>query len=447
MMHNTRLSRLSVSLWAASILLVSGQVCSQTSRIEALRTLEGIAAVVNAEVITRQELARQIEQVRRQLASRNIELPPADVLSSQVLDRMITDRAQVQMAREMGIRIDEVQLERALGSIAAERGLTMTQLRARADSEGAGFERLREDVRIELMQARLREREVDARVQISEADIDAFIAERERSAAEQLEFELAQILVRVAEGASADEIQRRRARAEEVLAAASRSGTDFATLAASFSDAGDAMSGGSLGWRAAERLPQIFVDAARKLKPGGVTLVRSPNGFHVLKLVNQRSAASDTGLSAPVTQTRARHLLLRVGDGQAEAQALRRISDIRARIANGSAEFAEMARQNSADGTAGRGGELGWILPGDTVPEFERAMNALKPGELSEPVRSPFGFHLIEVLERRVEAAAPDRVRSAAKQALREQRSEEVWQDWLRQLRDSTYVELRIDES
>lgn len=409
------------------------------------RTLDSVVAVVNAEVITRQELARQVEQVKRQLESRRIEVPPSDVLASQVLERMILDRAQLQMARDYGIRVDEAQLDRTLTAIASERGMSVAQFRARAEAEGVSWERVRRDIRNELLQSRLREREVEARVQVSEADIDAFLAERKQADAGDVEYEVAQILVRVAEGASADEIQRRRARAEEVLASAARPGANFAALAASFSDASDAMSGGSLGWRTAERMPQIFYEAIAKLKPESVTLVRSPNGFHVLKLTGQRTAGSNQSVTAPVTQTRARHILIRVGDNLGEAEARRRIDELRTRISAG-ADFADVARQNSVDGSAGRGGDLGWILPGDTVPDFERAMNDLKPGELSLPVRTPFGFHLIQVVERRQEAASPERIRSAARQALREQRIDEAWQDWLRQLRDSTWVEYRTDE-
>ena len=446
MMDRTLLNRLLAWVPVVAVAAACGLASAQTARRgSSVVPLDAVVAIVNAEVITRQELGRQITLVRRQLESRRIEVPPQDVLESQVLERMILDRAQTQMAREYGIRVDEAQIDRAIASIAGERGVTVAEFRARAEADGITWERLRQDIRREIMQTRLREREIDGRTQISEADIDGFIAERERLSSENAEFELAQILVRVAEGASTDEIGRRRLRAEEVLAAASRAGSNFESLAASYSDAADAMTGGSLGWRPADRLPQLFVESVRSLQVGGVTLVRSPNGFHVLKLLGKRSAAGSGALDAPVTQTRARHILLRVGDNQSESEALRRIEEIRARIQRGT-DFADAARQNSADGSAGRGGDLGWILPGDTVPDFERAMNALAPGELSQPVRSPFGYHLIQVQERRQQAASVERVRAAARQSLREQRSEEAWQDWLRQLRDSTYVEYRIDE-
>jgi len=434
-----------IGIFSLILALLGNPALAQTAQRQTLKPLDAVVAIVNAEVITRQELATQVSLVRRQLESRNIEIPPPDLLESQVLERMILDRAQLQMARDYGIRVDDTQLDRAVAGIATERGLSVPEFRSRVERDGLSWERLRRDIRQEMTQGRLREREVESRIQITEADVDAFIAERERLANDNAEFELAQILVRVVEGASSDEIQRRRVRAEEVLASVSRAGSDFAALAASYSDAPDAMSGGSLGWRTADRLPQIFVEAVRTLKPGGATIVRSPNGFHVLKLVAKRAAVDSAAADTPVTQTRVRHILVRVSDNQSESEARRRISEVRSLIERG-ADFADIARQNSADGTAGRGGDLGWILPGDTVPDFERAMNALAPGQLSEPVRSPFGFHLIQVLERRQQAASAERARAVARQALREQRSDEAWQNWLRQLRDSTYVEYRLDE-
>ena len=437
-----RLLLLGQCVWLAAI---AGPAAAQQAPRSQPRPLDAVVAVVNSEVITRQELTRQVDQVRRQLESRRIEVPPADVLSSQVLERMIVDRAQVQMARDYGIRVDDGQLERALANIANDRGLTISQFRAQAEREGVAWERVRRDIRNEILQTRLREREVDSRVQISDADIDAFIAERKRSEADNSEYEVGQILVRVTEGSSAEDIQKRRARAEEVQAAALRAGADFAALAASFSDSSDAMTGGSLGWRSPERLPQVFFEAVSRLQVGGVTIARSPNGFHVLKLLGRRTAGGADQAGAPVQQTRARHILIRVGDNLGDAEARNRIQDLRTRIAAG-ADFGEIAKQNSADGSAGRGGDLGWILPGDTVPDFEQAMNSLKPGELSQAVRSPFGYHLIQVMERRQDAAPPERLRMAARQALREQRIEEAWQDWLRQLRDSTWVEYRTDE-
>jgi len=433
-------------VWVTAALPALGQSSAGAARARTV-DIDGIAAVVNAEAITRAEVAARIDAVRRQLEARRVEMPPLEVLASQVLDRMILDRVQSQRARELGIRIDDVQLDRVFASVAAERGFSPEAFRARLEAEGVSRRQFLEQLRSDLIQSRLREREVEARIQISESDIDAFIAERERSKAQEaVQLNLSQILVRVAEGASADEIQRRRTRAEEVLALARRPDADFAALAAAYSDAGDAMSGGDLGWRTADRLPQLFIDAVREQAVGGVVLARSPNGFHLLKVNGRRSEQGGADLSAPVNQTRARHLLLRIGGEVGETQAIRRIAEIREMIAGGRIDFAAAAKAYSEDATAGRGGDLDWILPGDTVPEFERALNALQPGELSRPVRTPFGVHLIEVTERRVALASPDRVRAAARQALREQRIDEAWQDWLRQLRDRAYVEVRLDE-
>lgn len=429
---------------SASLLFAAMAAISPVS--SSPRDLDSVAAVVNTEVITRTELGRRVEQMRKQLRERGIEVPADDVLRRQVLERMIVDRAQLQLARESGLRIDDVQIDRAIANIAEVNRMTTAQVRERAQADGLSWAQFREEVRAELVQMRLREREVESRIQVSEADIDAFMAERSGQSAASREYRLAQILLRVPEGASAEEIQRRRARAEELLKQAQAPGADFAALAASNSDAPDAMSGGDLGWRVSERIPQIFLEAIAGLKSGELALVRSPNGFHVLKLVEQRNAASADSAGAKSMQHRARHILIRRDEPGGEAAALQRLAEIRQRIASGSAEFSQMARQFSADGTASRGGDLGWVLPGDTVPEFERALQSLQPGQLSEPVATAFGFHLIQLLERREAVGAIERQRSAARQALREQRLDEAYQDWLRQLRDRTYVEFRLDE-
>jgi len=429
-----------------SVPFASAQPATPVSQVRQVE-IDGIAAVVNAEAITRAELAARIDAIRAQLRARRVELPPIEVLAAQVLERMILDRAQVQRARELGIRVDEGQVDRYFEAMAAERKLDVEAFRRRIEADGVSSSQFREQIRMELLQGRLREREVDARVRISESEIDAFISERERLQSQgPVQLNLSQILVRVAEGASAEEIQRRRARAEEVLALVRRPGADFAALAAAYSDAGDAMTGGSLGWRTTDRLPQLFVDAVKDQGVDGAVLARSPNGFHVLKVVGRRAEQGGPDLSSPVAQTRARHILVRVGGEVGEVQARQRIDQVRDLISAGRLDFAGAAKTYSEDATAARGGDLGWVLPGDTVPDFERALDALQPGQLSQPVRTPFGYHLVEVVERRVAVAPPDRVRALARQSLREQRIDEAWQDWLRQLRDRTYVEIRLDE-
>lgn len=407
------------------------------------RELDRVVAVVNADVVTASDLNARLRSVERQLRNQRIQLPPPEVLRQQVLERLVMDRALVQLAREQGLRVDDAQLERAVARIADENRMTAAQLRAQIEADGVSFLRFREDLREEILIARLREREVDARIQISEADVDAFIAEQRQASGAPAEYELAQILLRVPEGASAEQIERQRMRGEEVIRQAQRGG-DFARLAAAFSDAPDAMSGGALGPRTADRLPELFAQAAARMQPGDVSpLLRSANGFHVLKLLARRDAGLPDLGGRPVTQTRTRHILIRPSELVSEPEVLRRLREIRDRVQSGNAEFGDMARQYSIDGSAGRGGELGWIYPGDTVPDFERAMNALAPGQLSEPVRTEFGYHLIQVLERRTDAASPERVRALARQALRERRIEETTQDWLRQVRDRTYVEYR----
>ena len=402
--------------------------------------VDRIVAVVNKEVITDSELAERVAFAERQLRRQNIALPERALLERQMLERLILDKAQVQLAADTGLRVDELQLDRAVQRIAESNKATLAEFRRRLEGDGVAFDKFRAEVRQQILLTRLREREVDDRVQVSDSEIDIYL-EDNRSATGAVEYNAAHVLVRIPEQATPERIEQARARAEKARADA-LAGGDFARLAASTSDAADALQGGALGWRAPSRLPELFADALKTMQPGDVSgVLRSPAGFHLLKLLERRGA----GLAAPVTQTRARHILVKTSEVVSEADALRRLAGLRERIAGG-ADFAQLARLNSEDGTAARGGELGWIHPGDTVPEFERAMNALKPGELSEPVRTPFGFHLIEVLERRTADVSTERQRLQARVALRERKAEEAYQEWLRQLRDRTYVEMRLEE-
>ena len=403
--------------------------------------VDRVVAVVNKDVITLTELAERTERAAADLRRQRIAAPERAVLQRQVLERLVLDKAQLQLAQSTGMRVDELQLDRAVQRIAQNNGMALSEFRRALERDGVDFERFRADLRQQILLARLREREVDDRVQVSEAEIDAYLEEHKASLASAVEYDVAHILVRVPEQARPEQVEQARARAARVREEA-RAGADFARLAASHSDAGDALQGGALGWRAPGRLPELFAEALRSLQPGAVSdLLRSPAGFHVVKLLGRRGA----GDAAPVTQTRARHILVKTNEIVSEEDARRRLQGLRERIAAG-ADFAELARLNSEDGTAARGGELGWVYPGDTVPEFERAMTALAPGEVSPPVRTPFGFHLIEVQERRAADVSAERQRLLARQALRERKADEAYQEWLRQLRDRTYVELRLDE-
>jgi peptidyl-prolyl cis-trans isomerase SurA len=411
-----------------------------------IQEVDRVVAVVNKDVITLRELERRVEMVSRQLSRQGAELPPRNVLLRQLLERMIVDRAQLQLAREYGLRVDDQTLDRAVAGIAQENGLSLAQLRQRVEGEGQSFSRFREDIRGEILRARLREREVDSKVQVSEADIDAFLAAQGAQPESATEYRVAQILLRVPEGATPEQIEGQRKRGEE-LRKQLENGASFARLAAAFSDAPEALNGGLLDWRPADRLPELFAKTVAPMKVGEVSaLLRSAAGFHLLQLADKRDGGAGKSVqTAPVTQTRARHILIRPNELVSEDEAIRRLREIRQRVEGGTAEFAEMARQYSSDGSAGRGGDLGWIYPGDTVPEFERAMGALAPGQLSEPVRTPFGVHLIQVIDRRTDEASPERVRQRAREVLRARRIEERYEDWLRQLRDSTYVEYKLE--
>jgi peptidyl-prolyl cis-trans isomerase SurA len=405
--------------------------------------VDRIVAIVNKEVITQRDLAERMRIVEGQLKRQNTPLPPAEVLERQVLERMISDRVQVQYARETGVRADDLQVDRTVQMIAEQNRLSMTEFRTALERQGVSYEKFRDDIRNEILISRLREREVDSKIQVAESEIDNFLQEVQSSAAGPAQFNIAHILVRVPENASPEQIEARRRRAADALARV-RSGADFSEVAVSFSDAPDALQGGNMGWRDQDRLPELFSETLARLKPGEVSdILRSPAGFHLLKLNDRRGGG---GGAFVVEQTHVRHILARVGDLVSEAEARRKIALLRTRIVQG-ANFAEIARLNSDDtASAQRGGDLGWIVPGDLVPEFERAAAALKPGELSEPVRTGFGFHLIEVIARRTADLSVDRKRLEARKVLRERRSDESYEEWLRQLRDRAYVEYRLEE-
>jgi peptidyl-prolyl cis-trans isomerase SurA len=404
--------------------------------------VDRIVAIVGSEVVTASELAERRAFAERQLQRQGTPLPERSILERQILDRLILDKAQLQMAKENGIRVEEVQLDRALERVAENNNMTLSAFRVALEKDGVPFEKFRGEVREQIQLQRLREREVDDHIEVSDSEIDQYLADARASGGSRNEYNLAHILVRLPDQASPEQIDQARKKAEKARAELA-SGADFAKVAAGYSDAPDAMQGGAMGWRAGDRLPEIFAEAVKGMKAGETSAVlRSPGGFHVIRLVERRG----TEEGAPVEQTHARHILIRTNEVVSEADARRRLADIRERIVTGGADFAEMARLHSADGSASRGGDLDWLLPGDTVPEFERIMNTLKPGEISQPAKSPFGWHLIQVLERRSTGMTQDRKRIQARQALKERKADEAYQEWLRQLRDRTYVEMRLED-
>lgn len=401
--------------------------------------IDSIRAVVNDNVITQNELNERIKTVVKQLQKQGTSLPDTAALEKQVLERMITEMLQTQFAKESGLRVDDVQLEKALGRIAQQNNYdSIPAFRTKLEKEGIDFDKFREEIRGEIVSVRLREREVDSKLVISESDIEDYLATLARQGNKGEEFELAHILVVVPEKATADSIQNYKRRAEEALAKL-KGGASFAQVAAGYSDAKDALQGGQLGWRPADRLPSLFADPLQQMKVGQISpVLRSPTGFHIIKLTNKRS--SDTPVF--ITQTHARHILIKTSELVSENEAKLRLQEIKQRIDKG-ADFAEQARLHSEDGSAAQGGDLNWLSPGETVPEFEKAMDALKVKQVSGLVQSGFGWHLIQVLERRNTDVSVEQKKQQARNAIRSYKSEDAYQDWLRQLRDRAFVEYR----
>mgnify|MGYP001764806450 CR=1 FL=1 len=405
----------------------------------AIQTIDQIAAVVNDEVITRQELEKRYQEITQQMRGQNIQLPPRKLLEQQLMERMITELALLQFAKNSGIRVDPVQVERAVQRIAEQNKLTVDQLREALEKDGMNFDRFRENIRNEILLARTRERQVDNKLTVSEAEIEGYLQTQSAQGKDE-EFNLSHILVTVPENASPEQIQARKARAEDILNQLNKGG-DFSQLSASYSDAPNALQGGGLGWKASGQIPALYLDSLRNLKPGETApLLKSANGFHIVKLNEKRGKDSTT----VITQTRVRHILIKPSELTSESDAKTRLQQIRERVEQGGAKFEDLARQYSEDlGSGAKGGELNWVNPGDLVPEFQKAMDTLKPGELSQPVQSPFGWHLIQVLERRQQDVTEERQRLLARQNIRDRKSEEAFQEWVRQVRDQAYVELR----
>lgn len=407
--------------------------------------LDRVVALVNDAVITQLELDAEIKFAVVQLRSQGTPLPGPTTLQRQVLERMIISRILEQEASDTGIRVSDSQLNQALERMAAENNFTREQFQAAMQSDGLDFNRFREKIRGEIQIARLKEREVDNKINISEAEIESYIRSEEAKGIKEKddEYLVAHILVLVPEGANADEIRAKREVADGAIGTIV-GGADFRQVAASVSDAGDALEGGVLGWRTASRLPELFLDAVSGMRIGEVSeVLRSANGFHIVKLVDKRG--SDTPII--VQQTHAQHILIRLNEIVSEDDAFQRLNGLKRRLELGGEDFAELARQHSDDASAAKGGDLGWLSPGETVPEFERAMDALQAGQVSDPIRSPFGVHLIKVLERRDEDLSEERQRVMARQAIRLRKADAAYQDWVRQQRDKAYVEYRLQEN
>jgi peptidyl-prolyl cis-trans isomerase SurA len=406
-------------------------------RPSAVRTGDYIVAVINQELVTAAEVQQRMSIARTQASRTGERLPPDPELRQQVLEALIEERVLVTYARESGQKVDEAEIDRAVANVAQQNQISTAELRERLRTEGWDYTRFRNTIRDQILVERVREREVNARIRVGDAEIDAFL-EKQR-ARMPVELNIAQILVTVPEGASEEVIGQRRAVAEQALARV-RAGESFADVARDVSEDANRSKGGEIGLRPAQRLPDVFVEKVRPLKPGDVAsdLLRTGAGFHLLKLVERRD-----GSSFRVTQTRARHILLRPSAQLSRDAAIARLASFKSDIASGKSSFDALARQNSEDGTAARGGDLGWASPGTFVPEFEQAMNALPLGGVSEPVVSRFGVHLIQVDDRRNVEVDPKQVREQARNVLREQKFEEAYEAWVRDLRARAYIEMR----
>ena len=432
-----------VLAWLATAALVLGAGGAWAQKAPSPPVLvDRIVAVVNSEVITSDELAERMKTVTQQLRQQGTPLPAAHLLRKQVLERMIMDRLQLQLAKETGLRVDDLQLDRTVERLAEHNKMSLTQFRQALERDGIRFDKFREEIRDQILLSRLREREVDDRIVVTDNEIDYFLSQQAASPDVATEYNLSHIVLRLPEQASPEEVNRQHARAEEVLAQL-RQGADFAKLAVAYSDAPDALQGGAMGWHSRDRLPDLYAKALDGLKPGEVSgIIRSPAGFHLIKLIGRRGG----GAPAMVEQTHARHILVKTSEIVSAADAKRKLENLRERIIHG-ADFGELARLNSDDPSSVKGGDLGWIYPGDTVPAFEREMNSLKVGEVSQPFETPFGWHIVQVLARRKAPVSGERKRQEARLILRERKADEAYQEWLRQLRDRAYVEYRTDDN
>jgi peptidyl-prolyl cis-trans isomerase SurA len=400
-----------------------------------------IVALVNSDPITNNEVQREVQRLTQQFAQQRRPLPDRKEVARQVLENLINQKAQLQSAAETGIRIDEAAVDQAVQNIARQNQMEVPELQRRLAADGIVLSQFRRQLREQLTLTRLRERDVEPRVRVSDLDVDQYLREQQtNSDPASTEINLAQIVVSVPDSATAEQLAALQAKAQKALDRA-RAGEDFSALVRDVSDSADRSNGGQLGLRTADRYPPLFVEATQTLAVGAISgLVRSGAGFHILKVIEKRSA----GLPPmTVTQSRARHILLRPSPQLSEGVAVGRLSEFKKRIAAGQADFAALAREHSQDGSAAQGGDLGWANPGMFVPEFEDVMNRLELGQISEPLVSRFGVHLIQLMERRNNALSPQEQREAVRNVLREKKLDEAYLNWTQDLRGRAYVEMR----
>jgi peptidyl-prolyl cis-trans isomerase SurA len=416
-------------------------VCQPNLQAEEVVKLDRIVAIVDQTVVTEQELESRITTVTAQLKKQGTELPAENILRKQILERLITDTLQIQYAAQTGLKVDDNQLDKTIERIAEQNQMTLTEFSEALAKDGVSMRKFRSDIRNEITIARLREREVDGRVNVTESEIDNFLTSQAANTENQDEFEISHILIRTPEEGATEDVQKAKAKVDAAVKELN-TGKSFAEVSASFSDAPNALEGGKLGWKSGTQMPALFLDALKTMQVGELSQpLRSPNGFHVLKLTNKRGGNSPL----VIQQTHSRHILIKLSEIMSEKEGKQKMDNIKERLDNGE-KFEVLARQYSEDSTASNGGDLGWINPGDTVPQFEKAMNELKDNQISQPVRTQFGWHVIQVIERRSQDMSKEAARLKARQEIRAKKADEAYQDWIRELRDRAYVELRLED-
>ncbi|MBC8736623.1 molecular chaperone SurA [Paraburkholderia sp. UCT31] len=444
-MKQLRLAILAAGLVAAASFVPVASVQAQALGGNSGQTVDTIAAVVNNGVITQRELDERVGLIAHRLNQQNAPVPPTDQLRQQVLTQMVLERIQLQKAKEDGITIDDAAVQRTLERLAQANNMSLAMYRARIEAQGVPWTTFSSDARTELTLSRLREKEVDSKITVTDAEVANYIAsQRGPGAGQTNDLHVQHIFVKAPLNASETDIEAAQKKAEGLLAEA-KGGADFEKLAKANSQAPDASkNGGDLGFLAPSKLPPEFVKAASALRPGEINpdLIRTNDGFEIVRLVERRAGQGTSADAPKLVQTHVRHILLRVGDGLSEPQARQKLLDIRNQIAAGG-DFAKFARTYSQDGSSSQGGDLGWVSPGETVPEFERAMNSLQDGQISEPVRSEYGYHLIQVLGRRDAQGSIAQQMDLARQAIGQRKAEQAYADWLRELRDTAYVEVK----
>lgn len=433
----------SLCIFLLFIVLLSTPIAAQElAYIPVAKPIDHIVAVVNEDVITRQELDDAVKLAVGRLQQQGIQIPDQRTLENQVLESVIIKHIQLQHAKEVGLSVSESELDETIQRIAADNKLSLPEFHAVLEKDGISYNKFRDEIREEMIMARLKEREVKHQVNVTEGEVDNYLHTQKTTSEGHDEYRLAHILILVPENTAPSQLQQRAERAKLALDKL-REGVEFSQVAAEFSDAADAKTGGIIEWRPITQMGPTFAELLEPMQPGELTpVVQSPTGFHIFKLLGRRAQETPTVI---IDQTHARHVLIKINELTSENDGKQKILQIKERLDRGE-NFEEVAKLYSEDASASSGGDLGWLSPGDTVPDFERAMNALLPGQVSDPVRSQFGWHLIQVIERRSQDISQDRHRQAARQAIRSRKADVVVQEWLRQLRDQAYVEYRLDD-